>query len=101
MESGRNPESKKHIQPEYRDWVSKLTRDGTAESVSRGQSLRHKLGQGLFFPVELTYRRIGNNARLLNSPVKMLAQTHLYPAVQLNRRRLCDGNVFVLYVDVS
>ena len=43
-ELGRNPVSKHHIQPEYGD--SRLTRDGTAEPVSRDQILRHARGQG-------------------------------------------------------
>ena len=30
--------------------MSRLTRDGTAESVSRGQILRRELGQGIIFP---------------------------------------------------
>ena len=42
-ELGRNPVGKHHIQPEY--GMSMLTRDGTAESVSRDQILRHERGQ--------------------------------------------------------
>ena len=42
-ELGRNPVISKHqIQPEYGD----ETRDGTAETVSRDQILRHERGQG-------------------------------------------------------
>ena len=44
-ELGRNPASKHHIQPEYRD-MGRLTRDGTAEHVSRNQILRRERGQG-------------------------------------------------------
>ena len=41
--------SKHQIQPEYR--ISKLTRDGTTEPVSRDQTLRHEQGQGnVYFP---------------------------------------------------
>ena len=41
--------------------MSRLTRDGTAESVSRDQIVRRERGQGmLIFPVQLTARRIGN-----------------------------------------
>ena len=42
-ELGRNPVSKHHIQPEY--VMSRLTRDGTAEPVSRDQILRRERGQ--------------------------------------------------------
>ena len=49
-ELGRNPVSKHQIQPEYRE-MSRLTRDGTAEPVSRDQILRHARGQGnIIFP---------------------------------------------------
>ena len=49
-ELGRNPVSKHQIQPEYGE-MSKLTRDGTAEPVSRDQIIRHARGQGnLHFP---------------------------------------------------
>ena len=40
-ELGKNPVSK-HLSME----MSRLTRDGTAESVTRGQILRHERGQG-------------------------------------------------------
>ena len=43
-ELGRNPASKHQIQPEYE--MSRLTRDGTAELVSRGQFFRREQGQG-------------------------------------------------------
>ena len=45
-ELGRNPINKHQIQPEYSMEMSKLTRDGTAEAVSRDQIFRHKHGQG-------------------------------------------------------
>ena len=44
-EIGRNPVSKQKIQPEYGN-NDRLTRDGTAELVSRDQILRHVRGQG-------------------------------------------------------
>ena len=44
-ELGRNPLSKHQIQPEYME-MSRLTRDGTAEPVSRDQILGHVRGQG-------------------------------------------------------
>ena len=41
--------------------MSRLTRDGIAEPVSRDQILRRKRGQGKFiFPVHLNTSRIGN-----------------------------------------
>ena len=43
MEIGRNPVSKHQIQPSTE--MSKLTRDGTAEPVSRDQILRREQGQ--------------------------------------------------------
>ena len=45
-ELGGNSVSKHQIQPEYRMEMSRLTRDGTAEPVSRDQILRHERGQG-------------------------------------------------------
>ena len=49
-EIGRNPVGKHQIQPEYME-ISMLTRDGTAESVSRDQILRRERGQGnIHFP---------------------------------------------------
>ena len=49
--------------------MSRLTRDGTAEPVSRGdQILRHARGQGnIIFPVQLTTSRIGNLTRLIHT----------------------------------
>ena len=48
--------------------MSRLTRDGTAEPVSRDQILRHTRGQGnIIFPVQLTTSRIGNLNRLIHT----------------------------------
>ena len=48
--------------------MSRLTRDGTAEPVSRDQILRHARGQGnIIFPVQLTTSRIDNLARLIHT----------------------------------
>ena len=48
--------------------MSRLTRDGTAEPVSRDQILRHARGQGnTNFPVQLTTSRIGNLTRLIHT----------------------------------
>ena len=49
-ELGRNPVSKHEIQPESME-TSRLTQDGTPESVSRDQILRRERGQGnIHFP---------------------------------------------------
>ena len=48
--------------------MSRLTRDGTAEPVSRDQILRHARGQGnIIFPVQLTVSRIGNLTRSIHA----------------------------------
>ena len=48
--------------------MSRLTRDGKAEPVSRDQILRHARGQGnIIFPVQLTTSRIGNLTRLIHT----------------------------------
>ena len=48
--------------------MSRLTRDGTAETVSRDQILRRERGQGKFiFPVQLTTGRMGNLTRLIHT----------------------------------
>ena len=61
-ELGRNPVSKHHME------MSRLTRDGTAEPVSRDQILRPARGQGnTIFPVQLTTSRIGNLTRLIHT----------------------------------
>ena len=57
-ELGRNPVSTRFSLSME---MSRLTRDGTAEPVSRDQILRHARGQGnIIFPVQLTTSRIGN-----------------------------------------
>ena len=48
-EIGRNPVSKHHIQPVWE--MSRLTRDGTAETVSRDQILsREREQENAYFP---------------------------------------------------
>ena len=72
-ELGRNPVSKHQIQPEYGE-MSRLTRDGTAEPVSRDQILRHARGQGnIIFPVQPTTSRIGNLTRLIHTLLYVMA----------------------------
>ena len=63
-ELGRNPVSKHHIQPEYGD--EQLTRDGTAEPVSRETKFSGTHGDRgrLIFPVQPTTSRIGSLTRL-------------------------------------
>ena len=63
-ELGRNPVSKHRFSLSME--MSRLTRDGTAEPVSRDQILRHARGQGnIIFSVQLTTSRIGNLTRLI------------------------------------
>ena len=48
--------------------MSRLTRDGTADPVSRDQILRCERGQGIIiFPVQLITSRIGNLTRLIHT----------------------------------
>ena len=58
--------------------MSRLTRDGTAEPVSRDQILRHVRGQDsiFIFPVQLTTSRIGNLTRLIHT--LLLCDDHTY-----------------------
>ena len=65
-EIGRNPASKHQIQPETE--MSRLTRDGTAEPVSRDQIIRRERGQGIFlFAVQLTTSRVDSLTRLIHT----------------------------------
>ena len=60
---GGNPASKHHVQPECGD-MNRLTRDGTAEHVSRDQILRRERGQGkkqYFSCLTATTCRMGNH----------------------------------------
>ena len=58
--------------------MSRLTRDGTAEPVSRDQFLRHARGQGnIIFPVQLTTSRIGNLTRLIHTLLHVMT-IHTY-----------------------
>ena len=67
--------------------MSRLTRDGTAESVSRDQILRHARGQGnIIFPVQLTTSRIGNLTRLIHILLYVMTMhryihTYIYRAI--------------------
>ena len=55
--------------------MSRLTRDGTTEPVSRNQILRRERKQ--HFPVQLTTSRIGNHARLILTLLYMMTM-HTY-----------------------
>ena len=68
--------------------MSKLTRDGTAEPVSRDQILRHARGQGdTIFPVQLTTSRIGNLTRLIHTLLYVMT-IHTYIQVVRSRAPL-------------
>ena len=48
--------------------MGRLTRDGTAESVTRDQILRRERGQGNFyFPCSADHEQIGNLTRLIHT----------------------------------
>ena len=76
-ELGRNPVSTRlSLSME----MNRLTRDGTAEPVSRDQILRHARGQGnIIFPVQLTTSRIGNLAPLIHTMLYVMTiRTYIY-----------------------
>ena len=53
--------------------MSRLTRDGTAETVSRDQILRHARGQGnIIYPVQLITSRIGNLTHLIHTLIYVM-----------------------------
>ena len=68
--------------PEYGD-EHRLTRDRTAEPVSRDQIFRHARGQRIFiFPVQLTTSRIGNLAQLIHTLLYVMTiHTYIYAAL--------------------
>ena len=62
--------------------MSRLTRDGTAEPISRDQILRHARGQGhIIFPVQLTTSRIDNLTRLIHTLLYVMT-IHAYIHIQ-------------------
>ena len=70
--------------------MSRLTRDGTAEPVSRDQILRRERGQGKnIFPVQLTTSRIGN----LNRSIHILAV-----CVTIHAYKIKKGVVLIVIV---
>ena len=80
--------------------MSRLTRDGTAEPVSRDQILRHARGQGnIIFPVQLTTSRIGNLTRLIHTLLYVMT---IHRDGSMRRRRLLRGaNARLLKRDIS
>ena len=63
--------------------MSRLTRDGTAEPISRDQILRHARGQGnIISPVQLTTSRIGNQPYPID-PYSAICDDHTYKQVSL------------------
>ena len=69
--------------------MSRLTRDGTAEPVSRDQILRHVRGQGnIHFPVQLTTSRIGSLTRLIHTLLyrRYFQHAHFIPIVGVGKR---------------
>ena len=71
--------------------MTRLTRDGTAEPVSRDQILRHARGQGdIIFPVQLTPSRIGNLIRLIHT-LLCVVMTERHPGVWHNGGFESDG----------
>ena len=64
--------------------MSRLTRDGTAEPVSREQILRHVREQGnIIFPIQLTTSRIGDLTRLIHTMLYVMTiHTYIYVLVQ-------------------
>ena len=70
--------------------MSRLTRDGTAEPVSRDQILRHAQGRGnIIVPVQLTTSRIGNLTRLIHTLLYVMT-IHTYNILSaMGRKRKC------------
>ena len=66
--------------------MSRLTRDGTAEPVSRDQIPRHARGQGnILFPVQLTTSRIGNLTRLIHTLLYVMTiHTYIHTSLDPN-----------------
>ena len=62
--------------------MSRLTRDGTVETVSRDQILRHDhADRGIFiFPVQLTTSRIGNLTRSIFTVLSIYVMVTIHKA---------------------
>ena len=69
--------------------MSRLTRDGTAEPVSRDQIIRHSRGQGnTIFPVQLTTSRISNLTRLIHTLLLCDNRTYIYIHIRVTTKPL-------------
>ena len=79
--------------------MSRLTRDGTAEPVSRDQILRHARGQGnIIFPVQLTTSRIGNLTRLIHTLLYVMTiHTYIHKLIGGNTGEIQIGSERELY----
>ena len=70
--------------------MRRLTRDGTAEPVSRDQILRHARGQGdIIFPVQLTTSRIGNLTRLIHTLLYVMTiHTYIHTGEKTGKKKI-------------
>ena len=81
--------------------MSRLTRDGTAEPVSRDQILRHARGQGnIIFPVQLTTSRIGNLTRLIHTLLYVMT-IHTYIHTYIAKRTEVLQELALVYKGVA
>ena len=66
-ELGRNPVSKRQIQPEFGDKQADTGRDCRTRLARQKFSGANADGEILIFPVQLTTRRFGNLTRLIHT----------------------------------
>ena len=89
-ELGRNPVSMHQIQPEYGEMI-RLTRDWTAEPVSRDQNLRHARGQGnIIFPYSADHEQDWQPYRLIHTLLYVMT-IHTYTSIN-HHARISDIN---------
>ena len=85
--------------------MSRLTRDGTAEPVSRDQILRHARGQGnIIFPVQLTTNRIGNLTRLIHTLLYVMTihtYIHTYTLELFSKDSLEKYDCYFLFIFIE
>ena len=76
--------------------MSRLTREGAAESVSRDQILRHAREQGnIIFPVQLTTSRIGNLTRLIHTLLYVMTiHTYIHTYIHRGHLAISDFRIF-------
>ena len=72
--------------------MSRLTRDGAAEPVSRDQILRHARGQrNIIFLVQLTPSRIGNLTQLIHTLLYVMTiHTYIHTYIHIYIRLIRD-----------